>query len=257
MSLLEIRELSVTLAGRTVVEPTDLDVEAGEFVGLLGPNGAGKTTLMRAVLGLVPATGRASLAGATGRALRRCVGYVPQRHDVNWDYPLSVHACVLGGRLGLRPVFRGPGETDYTAAAEALARVGLSALAGRTIGELSGGQRQRVLVARALVRRPDLLLLDEPFTGLDHPATEELLGLFARLCAEGTTVVMSTHNLPEAQHSCSRLILFNRTVRADAAPDSSLLRSTEPWTATFGVRPESPLLASLGVGPGREEAAAC
>ncbi|WP_342319619.1 anchored repeat-type ABC transporter ATP-binding subunit [Corynebacterium mayonis] len=246
MSLLRIDKVSVSLSGRPVVSNTSLRVAKGEFVGLLGPNGAGKTTLLRAVLGLVPATeGGVDIAGHTGKALRRLVGYVPQRHDVAWDFPIDVRAAVLGGRTGLIGWLRRPSAADHEAVDDALARVRLTELDHRPIGELSGGQRQRVLVARALATRPRLLLLDEPFTGLDIPSTEQLLDLFGALAAQGTAIVMSTHNLAEAVHTCSRIVLFNRTVIADSATDD--LSEPSPWMDTFGVRPGSPLLASVGV----------
>lgn len=155
--LISVKDLSVSLSVRRVIDAPHLSVHPGEFIGLLGPNGAGKTTLMRAILGLVPFSGTIDVSTS--------LGYVPQRHDVEWDFPISVSKAVL--------------------------------------------------IARALACEPEVLLLDEPFTGLDAPNTEELLLLFDTLTAEGTSVVMSTHNLSEAAHSCSRLVLFNRGIIAD------------------------------------------
>lgn len=246
MSVLTVSSLSVSLAGRRVIDDASLTVAAGEFVGLLGPNGAGKTTLLRSILGLVPvAAGTVDVAGKRGRAVRELIGYVPQRHDVAWDFPLDVRSAVMGGRTGLIGWFRRPAESDHDAVDEALARVRLLELGERPIGELSGGQRQRVLVARALATRPKVLLLDEPFTGLDIPSAEQLLELFDRLAHQGTAIVMSTHNLAEAVHACHRLVLFNRGVVADGT--RAELARPEPWMDTFGVRPGSPLLSSVGV----------
>ena len=135
---------------------------------------------------------------------------------------------------------------DHAAAAEALRLVHMEEFSTRPIEELSGGQRQRVLIARALATQPHVLLLDEPFTGLDAPNTESLLELFEELSHRGTSIIMSTHNLSEAAHSCHRLILFNGTVVADDSA-SRLLRQTDPWTHTFGVRAGSPLLSAIGV----------
>ncbi|QPK80065.1 anchored repeat-type ABC transporter ATP-binding subunit [Corynebacterium lizhenjunii] len=236
--MISTTQLSVSLAGRTVVHDVSLHVGAGEFIGLLGPNGAGKTTLMRALLGLVPYRGEVNTQ-------QRC-GYVPQRHEFAWDFPINVYDCVLGGRTGLIGWARRAGRADHAAAAEAVELVGLTALARRPIGQLSGGQRQRVLIARALATRPGVLLLDEPFTGLDAPNSEALLALFAGLSAQGKSVLMSTHNLAEAAHSCPRLVLFNRTIIADA-PASDLLANPAPWEATFGVAADSPLLGAIGV----------
>ncbi|MDO5671057.1 MAG: anchored repeat-type ABC transporter ATP-binding subunit [Corynebacterium sp.] len=246
MRVLNVCGLRVHLAGRLVIDDASLHVNAGEFLGLLGPNGAGKTTLLRAILGLVPVTaGHIDVAGHRGAELRRQVGYVPQRHDVAWDFPLDVYTAVLGGRTGLIGWFRRAGASDHAAVEEALERVRLGDLARRPIGELSGGQRQRVLVARALATRPRILLLDEPFTGLDIPSSEQLLELFDTLAAQGTSIVMSTHNLSEAVHTCHRLLLFHRTVIATGT--RAELNHPEPWMATFGVRPGSPLLHSVGV----------
>ncbi|SDS15532.1 anchored repeat-type ABC transporter ATP-binding subunit [Corynebacterium timonense] len=246
MSVLEVENLAVTLAGRPVIRDASLTVDAGEFVGLLGPNGAGKTTLMRSVLGLIPIdSGRVEVCGTSGRAVRELIGYVPQRHEVAWDFPIDVRTAVMGGRTGLIGFFRRPREADHAAVDEALERVRLTELSHRPIEELSGGQRQRVLVARALATRPTALLLDEPFTGLDIPSSEQLLDLFDELAGQGTAIVMSTHNLAEAVHACHRLVLFNRTVIAEGP--RARLTVAQPWIDTFGVRPDSPLLSSVGV----------
>lgn len=236
--LISVNDLSVSLSGRRVIDAANLSVHPGEFIGLLGPNGAGKTTLMRAVLGLVPFTGSIDVTTS--------LGYVPQRHDVEWDFPISVGKAVLSGRTGLVGWFRRPGRADKQAARRAIELTNLEGFARRPIAQLSGGQRQRVLIARALACEPEVLLLDEPFTGLDAPNTEELLILFERLTARGTSVVMSTHNLSEAADSCSRLVLFNRGIIADG-PAEALRLSPQPWSETFGVSASSPLLSAIGV----------
>ncbi|TVU56592.1 anchored repeat-type ABC transporter ATP-binding subunit [Corynebacterium aurimucosum] len=236
--LIAVKDLSVSLSGRRVIDAANLSVHPGEFIGLLGPNGAGKTTLMRAILGLVPFTGTIDVGTS--------LGYVPQRHDVEWDFPISVSNAVLSGRTGLVGWFRRPGRADKQAARRAIELTNLEEFARRPIAQLSGGQRQRVLIARALACVPEVLLLDEPFTGLDAPNTEELLLLFDKLTADGTSVVMSTHNLSEAAHSCSRLVLFNRGIIADG-PAETLRMTSQPWSDTFGVSASSPLLSAIGV----------
>ncbi|MBK4146891.1 anchored repeat-type ABC transporter ATP-binding subunit [Corynebacterium macginleyi] len=235
---IQVRGLQVALSGRTVIEDANLEVGTGEFIGLLGPNGAGKTTLMRAILGLIPSSGTCTVTGS--------VGYIPQRHEVEWGFPINVYRTVLSGRTGLIGWFKRPKKKDHAAAAEALRLVHMEEFASRPIEELSGGQRQRVLLARALAIQPEVLLLDEPFTGLDAPNTEVLLELFAELAAQGKSIVMSTHNLSEAAHTCKRLVLFNRTVIADG-PAAELLAEKDPWTRAFGVSASSPLLAAIGV----------
>ncbi|MDT0346205.1 anchored repeat-type ABC transporter ATP-binding subunit [Streptomyces litchfieldiae] len=246
MTALTVRDLHVRLGGRLVLHDVDLDISPGDFVGLVGPNGAGKTTLLRSVLGLVRPSGGTILAGGEPVAkVRDKVGYVPQRHEFAWDFPISVEDAVLSGRVRRIGWLRRAGVPDYRAVKQALERVGMTPLRRRPVGQLSGGQRQRVLVARALALNPSVLLLDEPFTGLDVPTQELLTDLFAELSREGQAVLMTTHDLAAAMHTCTRLCLINRTVIAEGPPDR--LRDAEVWRAAFGIRPGSPLLAALGV----------
>ncbi|QOC92505.1 anchored repeat-type ABC transporter ATP-binding subunit [Micromonospora craniellae] len=241
MNALEVEDLDVDLGGRPVLRGVRLQVGPGELVGLIGPNGAGKTTLLRSVLALIrPRSGRVLVAGVPSRPGRTAVGYVPQRHEFAWDFPISVEQTVLTGRTGRIGLLRRPGVADWRAAADAIERVRLGDLRRRPVGELSGGQRQRVLVARALALEPELLLLDEPFTGLDLP-TQELLGdLFTGLAAEGRALLMTTHDLVGAISSCTRLVLLNQRIIAEGAPAD--LRDPQVWMRTFGVSDRSPLL---------------
>ncbi|QIQ06606.1 anchored repeat-type ABC transporter ATP-binding subunit [Streptomyces liangshanensis] len=244
--VLEVSSLSVELGGRLALSDVGLTVRAGELVGLIGPNGAGKTTLLRAILGLLtPHTGSVRIDGRPVERRRGSVGYVPQRHEFAWDFPLSVEQAVLTGRTRRIGLLRRPGPADRAAVAEAIERVALTALRRRPIGELSGGQRQRVLVARALALRPSLLLLDEPFTGLDVPTQELLTSLFHQLRQENKALLMTTHDLPAAAGMAGRLCLLNRTVVADGPPGE--LRDPAVWLRAFGVTSSDQLLTSLGV----------
>ncbi|WBQ06795.1 anchored repeat-type ABC transporter ATP-binding subunit [Kribbella sp. CA-293567] len=246
MSVLQVAGVAVDLAGRRVLHDVDLKVASGEHVGLIGPNGAGKTTLLRSLLGLLPISdGVIAIDGRTPREARGSIGYVPQRHEFVWDYPVDVRTAVMTGRTHRIGWLRRPGADDRAVVAEALARVDLTALQRRPIGELSGGQRQRVLVARALALRPRLLLLDEPFTGLDVPTQEILTRLFRTLTSEGTAILMTTHDLPAAADTCGRLCLLNETVIADGSPEE--LRDPAVWLRAFGVARSEQLLHSLGV----------
>ncbi|WP_066948701.1 anchored repeat-type ABC transporter ATP-binding subunit [Streptomyces lushanensis] len=223
---LTVDAVSVRLGGRLAVRGAGLVVREGELVGLLGPNGAGKTTLLRAVLGLLP------LASGTVTARAR-IGYVPQRHEFAWDFPVDVAGAVLSGRTRQIGWLRRAGARDRAAVDGALERTGLTALRRRPVGELSGGQRQRVLVARALATEPDVLLLDEPFTGVDVP-TQDVLGvLFARLAQEGRALLMTTHDLAAAARSCTRVVLLNRSVVAEGGPE--LLSDPEQMLRAFGL----------------------
>lgn len=244
--VLDIRGLAVDLGGREVLSEVDLQLRPGELVGLIGPNGAGKTTLLRTALGLIPLQrGTVSVHGRTARQARGTVGYVPQRHEFAWDFPISVAKAVATGRTHLTGLFRRRTDSDHTAVDAAITRVGMDDLRTRPVGELSGGQRQRVLVARALALRPRLLLLDEPFTGIDAPTQELLSGLLTELRDEGVAVLMTTHDLAAATTLCSRLCLLNRTVVADGEP--AALADTDIWLRTFGLDRAEQLLRSLGV----------
>ena len=230
MSQLRVTGLGASLGGRSVLEGVDLEVEAGELVGLIGPNGAGKTTLIRSILGLIPSSGRVETDGA--------IGYVPQRHEFAWDFPISVRDAVLQA-VTVRRGLLGRARTPHFRA------VGMRDLAKRPIGELSGGQRQRVLVARALAIRPAVLLLDEPFTGLDMPTQEMLMDLFRSLADGGRALLMTTHDLIGARAGCDRLYLLRRTIVASGRPEE--LADADPWIRAFDVRPDNPILDALGV----------
>jgi len=232
--LLDVSGVAVELGGRRVLHDVDLRVTQGEMVGLVGPNGAGKTTLLRAVLGLLaPNEGRIRLEGLDPVGARGRLGYVPQRHEFAWDFPISVAGAVLSGRVQRRGWFARRSATDLDCVEEALERVALTDLRHRPVGELSGGQRQRVLVARALVLQPRLLLLDEPFTGLDVTTQQLLTTLFGQLRREGAALLMTTHDLSAAAASCTRLCLLNRTVIADDCP--AALTDPAVWLEAFGI----------------------
>lgn len=251
-AVLEVHDLAVVLGGRPVLNDIRLAVAEGELLGLVGPNGAGKTTLLRAVLGLVPSSGRISIAGQDvhrGRkrtrsaSVTRSIGYVPQRHEFAWDFPVTVEEAVLTGRVTRIGWLRGARTEDYREVRRALDRVEMTHLRKRPVGELSGGQRQRVLVARALALDPRILLLDEPFTGLDVPTQEHLTELFRELADEERAVIMTNHDLVGAVHACDRLCLLNRTVVASGTPAE--LAGPEPWMTAFGVSAGSPLLTAI------------
>lgn len=241
---LSVAGLHVHLGGRHVLQGVDFALPAGQFTGLIGPNGAGKTTLLRSILGLIPTTsGTINTSGvAEGPG---AIGYVPQRHEFAWDFPISVEQAVINGRARKIGWFRRPKVEDYRAAADALKKVRLLDLKNRPIGELSGGQRQRVLVARALALEPQILLLDEPFTGMDVPSAELLVELFQSLAHDDNmAVLMSTHDLPQAMDACDRMLMLHRVIVADAPPAE--LHTPEPWMKTFSVSRESSLLKSVG-----------
>lgn len=235
-SLVKTRDLRVILGKNTVLDRVNLEIHPGTFTGLLGPNGAGKTTLLRTLLGVQSHTG-----GTIVRSGNCRLGYVPQRHAFAWDYPLSVAQVVMGG-LPLRP-WQIAGKSQYRAVYQALEMVNLLQLENRHIAALSGGQRQRVLLARALVNKPQLLVLDEPFTGLDQPTCEELNDLFQRLTSGGAAVFMSSHDLAGAIENCDELVLLNRTVTAQGRAEE--LSDPGLWAKNFAVPLDSTLVRTV------------
>jgi len=202
-----VDRLSVSFGGRPALSEVGFALTGGTFAGVLGPNGAGKTTLLRALLGLLPVTGTVDLRGRTA--------YVPQLATASEAFPIDALGVVVMGRyprLGWR---RRPGRGDRSLAAGLLEQVGLADRARSPFGTLSGGQRQRVLVARALAQEGDVLLLDEPLTGIDGPSQATILEVIGAQRAQGKTVVMTTHDLGQAARECDRLLLLNRTLIAD------------------------------------------
>lgn len=238
---LSVRGLSVALGGRQVVTDVNFAIQEGELAGFLGANGAGKTTTLRAILGLVATQGGEVLVQGKPvvRGKNSLMGYVPQRHEFAWDFPVSVMDAVVNARVRLMGWGRMAWRKDYDAALEALHKVGLIELKDRPVGQLSGGQRQRVLLARALAVGPEVLLLDEPLTGLDLPACESLTELFLELTRNGETLVMTTHDLAAAHRTCDRILLLKGSIVADGHP--SEVSDVNVWADTFGVRPDSAL----------------
>ena len=216
--LLATRDLSAGYDGRPAIERVSLDVNAGERVALLGPNGGGKTTLFRALLGELP-----PLSGSIDAHAR--AGAVPQTDSSRLDYPVSALDVVVMGTLARLPWWRRPGRAERRAALGALESVGLADRARDSFGTLSGGQRQRVLIARALVQDARLLLLDEPYSGLDRPGSERLTELLHHLAASGHGVVVATHDLVHAQ-TYDRVLCLNREQIAYGPPDHVLDQAT-------------------------------
>lgn len=214
--LAEVSRLRAGYDGRAVLEGVSFRVEPGVRIGVLGPNGGGKSTLFRVLLGeLAPLGGSVDVRG-------RC-GFVPQTERSRLDYPVSALDVALMGTLSRVPWWRRPGKSERRWAFEALETVGLGGLAGRQFGELSGGQRQRILIARALVQDARLLLLDEPFNGLDQPSSKLLGSLLDRLAAEGRSVMIATHDAGQVRGWDLVLCLNGRQV-AFGEPENTLSR---------------------------------
>lgn len=214
----EIKDLTVIYSnGHTAIEEINLSLSSGTICGLVGVNGAGKSTLFKSIMGFVrPTQGSVTINGQSVReALKNNqVAYVPQTEDVDWNFPVLVEDVVMMGRYGHMGFFRRSKQADRDAVDQALERVDLTAYRHRQIGELSGGQRKRVFVARALAQGGEVILLDEPFTGVDIKTEESLSVLFHALADEGRLILVSTHNLGSVPSFCDDVILINKHILA-------------------------------------------
>ena len=229
----ELRDVSFTYpGGMPVLERVDLVIEEGEFVALAGPNGGGKTTLIRIALGLErPHRGEALLFGqpAHSFAARRRLGYLAQRTTLGIDAPATVREIVSAGRLPVRGLLRRFTGEDRVAVEAAIERVGLAAVAEQPVQRLSGGQQQRAYIAKALAGRPDLLVLDEPTTGVDVEAQEAFARLLAELKSElGVTIVYVSHEFGAVESFVERIVLVRREIVFDGAPDALPSRWHDP-----------------------------
>lgn len=203
--------------GQTALRDASFELGAGSICALVGVNGSGKSTLFKAIMGFVaPSRGTVRIGGlAVGDALRRnAVAYVPQAEEVDWNFPVLVQDVVTMGRYGHMNALRMANAADRRAVDQALERVGMSAYRTRQIGELSGGQRKRVFLARALAQEGRIILLDEPFTGVDVQTEAAITGLLRELRAAGHLMLVSTHNLQSVPEFCDWCVLVNRTVLA-------------------------------------------
>lgn len=210
-----IESVRVSYNTTPVLIGIDLRIDPGLAVGILGPNGAGKSTLFKAILGLVPVDrGRISIHGEAIDRRRAWIAYVPQKESIDWDYPITVGEVALMGRYPHLRLARRPGSKDRQIAQKALESVGIEHLADRQIGQLSGGQQQRVFLARALAQEAPILLLDEPFAGVDASTEETVMELIKQLKEEGRTVVVVSHDLGKASQNFDRLALINQRLVA-------------------------------------------
>ena len=214
--------ISVHYGAEPALTAVDTTFPGGSATAVMGPNGAGKSTLLRAILGLVPAAGRVRFADRPVDAVRNSIAYVPQRSEVDWDFPIDVAGTVLLGTYPRLGWLRRPGRSQRDVAATALDRVGLADLAGRQIARLSGGQQQRVFLARALAQQPSFLLLDEPFVGVDATSEEIIVDVLHELRAAGATIVVVHHDFRTATDYFDRVLLLDREVVADGPVATTL-----------------------------------
>lgn len=233
---LEVSEVTVTYRnGHTALRNASFAIPTGTIAALVGVNGSGKSTLFKSIMGFLRVSqGRIRILGQDVRAAmrRNLVAYVPQSEDVDWNFPVLVEDVVMMGRYGHMGFLRRPRLADREAVTQALERVNMQPFRHRQIGELSGGQKKRVFLARALAQDAQVILLDEPFTGVDVKTEDAIVSLLKGLRDEGRVMLVSTHNLGSVPEFCDRTILINRTVLAYGATRDVFTR--ENLEKTFG-----------------------
>lgn len=220
---IDVHSLRVSYGPDVVLRDVSFSLPRGKLAGVIGPNGGGKTTLIKAILGLVPSEGTVQVCGGSVDRRQGRVAYVPQIATVNWRFPATVLDVVLMGRFALLGWVRRPGAHDREVALRALEQVNMADLAARSIAQLSGGQQQRVFLARALAQEPEVLLLDEPVSGVDVPTQETILHLLRDLSLVGKTMLVTTHHLQHLQEHFDLLLCLNRTAIAWGSPEEVLV----------------------------------
>lgn len=214
---IDINNVSVSYGDKVALKEASIQIPYHTFTGVIGMNGAGKSTLFKVIMGLVtPSSGSVTVCGDPTKVAQKHghVAYVPQAELVDWDFPISVYEVVMMGRIGLQNFLRSPRPEDHEQVVTALEQVMMLDFKDRQIGELSGGQKKRVFVARALAQGADILLLDEPFAGLDATSEKSLIRLLISLKEKGKTVILATHDLMSLPDTCDHVALIKYTVVA-------------------------------------------
>ncbi len=228
--LMSIDGITCAYGGEPALVNVRLDIRREDFIGVVGPSGSGKTTLLRALLGSV-----APVAGAIRRQKGLSVAYVPQVEAIDWNFPITVGECVLVGRSAGR-ILPWPTKREKAEVADVLERLGIASLENRHIRDLSGGQQQRVFIARALIRRPQLLLMDEPTSGVDLTTRHEVLHLLDELNRSGLSILLTTHDLNGIAAHLPTLVCLNQEVIGMGPPGTVL--TPEVLERTYGARME-------------------
>lgn len=210
--------IRVTYAnGHTALHEVSFQLSGGSVCALIGMNGSGKSTLFNSIMGIIrPQTGQILLSGMPSKQAVKCngVAYVPQADNIDWHFPIVVSDVVMQGRYGHMGMLRRPSSQDKQICQDAMQRLGIAALGNRQIGELSGGQKKRVFLARALAQESRLILLDEPFTGVDIQTEQAIMQLLQELRSAGFLILISTHNLGSVPDYCNEVIMLNKSIIA-------------------------------------------
>lgn len=234
-SAIQVENVTVNYNGKVALHGATLSLQTGAIAGLVGMNGSGKSTLFKAIMGFVPpTTGRVLINGLPTRQAQKrgLVAYVPQSEEVDWNFPISVAEVVMMGRYGHMNFLRIPSKQDRQIVADCLERVQMTAFRDHQIGELSGGQKKRAFLARALAQQGTVLLLDEPFTGVDIKTEKAIVELLMELRQQGHTILVSTHDLTSVSTFCDQVVFINQTILAYGATQDVF--TPENLTRTFG-----------------------
>ncbi len=230
--ILEVDRLSVRYESGLALDQVSFHLHLGERVALVGPNGAGKSTLFKVIAGILePSSGQVSIAGEKPGG-HICIAYVPQRSQVDWTFPVTVSDVVMMGRTGKVGLLHWPKRKDHELVRQALAEVRMEALAERQISELSGGQQQRMFIARALAQEAELMLMDEPFNGLDVHSQEVIFAILDNLRQRAVTIMVATHDLDQAADRYDRVLLLNHRLLGFGTPQEVF--TAERLLAAYG-----------------------
>lgn len=232
---IDVENVTVAYHGKVALHGASVQIKPGSICGLVGMNGSGKSTLFKAIMGFVkPTTGKVLINGLPIRMVQKnnLVAYVPQSEEVDWNFPVSVHDVVMMGRYGYMNILRIPSALDKQVVRESLERVEMWSMRWSQIGELSGGQKKRTFFARALAQQATVLLLDEPFAGVDITTEKTMIDLLLELREQGHTILISSHDLASITTFCNQVIFINRTILAYG--NTSEVFTQENLSRTFG-----------------------
>ncbi len=225
MPFLRVNDLSINYDGMPALREIGFELHGGEQIAVVGPNGAGKSTLFKAIAGLVtPSAGQVQLSGHAPSG-HICIAYLPQRSEVDWNFPVTVCDVVMMGRVGKLGLLRWPRAKDWQFVETCLAAVNLQALAQRRINQLSGGQQQRMFIAQALAQEAELMMMDEPLNGLDVTAQEEVYRVLDDLRQRKVTLMISTHDLRQVTRRFERVMLLNHELLGYGPPSEVLTKA--------------------------------
>ncbi|MCX7836000.1 MAG: metal ABC transporter ATP-binding protein [bacterium] len=223
---LQVEQLSHSFGENLALDQLQFTIQKGEVIGLVGPNGAGKSTLLQLLAGILPVQQGKILFYGTEPNKHLCIGYIPQRPSIRWNFPITVNEMVMMGRVRKIPFFRLPTSKDWSIVRQALETVQLESFASKPIDALSGGQLQRLFLARALAQEAELLLLDEPLNHLDQSSRKLFLQTLQQIHSSGTTIILALHDLIIASKYCNRVMVLNQRIFAFGTPKQVLSDTT-------------------------------